>query len=323
MSHQPDNISAGTQVVALVEIRGPNKSTVHPRGAVGVVTRTPTGDEKLLLVRFPDGFEKSLQRDQLEVLKHFKDRLGRGADALAGGSTLVPREDGVPSAEFNLEEFIIYRCVMGSQAYGLETEESDIDRRGIYLAPTELQWSLFGAPEQFEDNAAQACYWELQKFLTMALRANPNILECLYSPIVEKTTRLADELLKIRASFLSQMIFQTFNGYALSQFKKIEQDLRNQGAARWKHAMHLLRLLLTGAAALREGRVPVRVEAHRDRLLTVKRGELPWAEVNAWRKELHRDFESALAETKLPERPDYEAANAFLIKARRQMAKVP
>ncbi len=71
---------------------------------------------------------------------------------------------------------------------------------------------------------------------------------------------------------------------------------------------------------LRTGRVRVHVEAHRDRLLTVKRGELPWPEVDAWRMDLHRDFERALAETKLPERPDYEAANRFLIKARREMA---
>ncbi len=52
------------------------------------------------------------------------------------------------------------------------------------------------------------------------------------------------------------------------------------------------------------------------------RGELPWAEVGGraqapWCKELHRDCECALAETKLPERPDYEAANRFLIKAGR------
>ena len=40
---------------------------------------------------------------------------------------------------------------------------------------------------------------------------------------------MRDELLALRASFLSQMIFQTFNGYAMSQFKKIEQDLRNSG----------------------------------------------------------------------------------------------
>ncbi len=301
MSHQPNNIFAGTQVVSLVEVRGTNHSLVHPRGAVGVVTRTPTGDQNQFLVRFPDGFEASFTREKLEVLKHFKDQL----------------PNGCPDSGFELEGLIIYRCVVGSRAYGLDSDASDTDRRGIYLAPSELQWSLFGAPEQFEDNATQSCYWELQKFLTMALKANPNILECLYSPMVEKITPLGEELLVMRDAFLSQMIFQTFNGYALSQFKKIEQDIRNHGEVRWKHAMHLLRLLLTGAATLRDARVPVRVEAHRERLLTVKRGELPWPDVDAWRKELHHDFERALAETKLPERPDYEAANRFLIKARR------
>jgi len=307
MSHQPNNIAAGTQIVSLVEVRGTNNSLVHPRGAVGVVTRTPTGDQTQFLVRFPDGFEASLNRDQLEVLKHFKDRLP-GAESAA--------------EQFDLESLVIYRCVVGSRAYGLDNDESDTDRRGIYLAPAELQWSLFGAPEQFEDNASQSCYWELQKFLGMALKANPNILECLYSPLVEKTTPLAEELLAMRQGFLSRMIFQTFNGYAMSQFKKIEQDIRNHGDVRWKHAMHLLRLLLTGAATLRERSVPVLVADHqvRDRLLVVNRGEMPWPEVDAWRKELHRDFELALAETKLPERPDYEAANGLLIKARREMA---
>lgn len=307
MSHQPDNVFAGTQVVSRIEIRGPNNSLVHPRGAVGIVTRTPAVPGEKFLVRFPDGFEASLAPDQLEVLKHFKDRLGASAS-----DTGIAAPPG-----FDLEPFVIYRCIVGSRAYGLDTDASDTDHRGIYLAPADLQWSLFGAPEQFEDNAAQSCYWELQKFLIMALKANPNILECLWSPLVEKATPLGAELLALRDGFLSQMIFQTFNGYALSQFKKIEQDRRNHGEVRWKHAMHLLRLLLTGAATLREGRVPVRVEAQRDRLLAVKRGEIEWPEVDAWRQELHRDFEHALAATKLPERPDYEAANGFLISARR------
>ena len=308
MSHQSNNVFAGTQIVSLVEVRGTKNTLVHPRGAVGVVTRTPAGGETHFLVRFPDGFEATLQRDQIEILKHFKDRLG------------AVGRDSVEPSNFDLETFIIYRCVTGSRAYGLDTDESDTDRRGIYLAPAELQWSLFGAPEQFEDNTSQSCYWELQKFIVMALRANPNILECLYSPIVEKSTELGVELLANRQVFLSQMIFQTFNGYAMSQFKKIEQDIRNTGEIKWKHAMHLLRLLLTGVGALREGRVPVHVERHRDRLLAVKRGEIEWSDVNDWRKELHRDFEKALAETKLPERPDYERANEFLIRARRDMA---
>lgn len=339
MSHQPNNIFAGTQVVSLVEVRGTNDSLVHPRGAVGVVTRTPAVEGEKFFVRFPDGFEAALARDQLDVLKHFKDRLaGRVAPRAPGApnsdsaSIEAPVSDparadleigdplGTPDSGFDLESFIIYRCVVGSRAYGLDTDGSDTDRRGIYLAPADLQWSLFGAPEQFEDNAAQSCYWELQKFLAMALKANPNILECLYSPMVEKVTPLGGELLAMRDAFLSQMIFQTFNGYAMSQFKKMEQDLRTRGEVRCKHAMHLLRLLLTGAATLRDGRVPVHVEAHRDRLLAVKHGDLPWAEVDAWRKDLHRDFERALSETKLPERPDYEAANRFLIKARRGAA---
>ncbi len=306
MSHQPDNIFAGTQIVSRIEIRGPNHSLVHPRGAVGIVTRTPAVPGEKFLVRFPDGFEASLAPDQLEVLKHFKDRLG--ASASDTGNAAPPG--------FDLEPFVIYRCVVGSRAYGLDTDASDTDRRGIYLAPADQQWSLFGAPEQFEDNTGQWCVWELQKFLIMALKANPNILECLYSSLVEKATPLGEELLALRDGFLSQMIFQTFNGYALSQFKKIEQDRRNHGEVRWKHAMHLLRLLLTGAATLREARVPVRVETHRDRLLAVKRGEIEWLEVDAWRQELHRDFEHALAETQLPERPDYEAANRFLVRAR-------
>ncbi|MEY2881847.1 MAG: hypothetical protein RLZZ15_4227 [Verrucomicrobiota bacterium] len=297
-------VSAGTQVVVSADVIGSNAQPVHPRGAVGIIARTPAGTEQHYLIRFPDGFETSFTRAQFEILKHFKDRLPQGS---AGG-------------DFELESCIIFRCVVGSRAYGLETDSSDTDLRGIYLAPLDMHLSLFGAPEQFEDNGAQSCYWELQKFLVMALKANPNILECLYSPLVQKTTPLAERLLALRESFLSQMVFQTFNGYALSQFKKLEQDRRNQGEVRWKHAMHLLRLLLTGAATLRECRVPVRVGHHRERLLAVNRGDMPWPEVDAWRQELHRDFERALAETKLPERPDYDAANRFLIAARREAA---
>ncbi|MDR3229226.1 MAG: nucleotidyltransferase domain-containing protein [Puniceicoccales bacterium] len=297
-------LHAGTQVVVNAPILGANGLRVHPSGAVGVITRTPAGHESLYHVRFPDGFETVFPAEALEVLKEFKERLG-AADA----STV---------SEFCLDEHIIYRCVTGSRAYGLDTETSDTDLRGIYLAPAEMHWSLYGAPEQFEDNAGQACYWELQKFVIMALKANPNILECLYSPLVEKCAPIAKELLAIREKFLSKMIFQTFNGYALSQFKKLEQDRRNQGEIRWKHAMHLVRLLLTGAATLRDGHMPVAVASPtlREKLLAIKHGDISWTEVDAWRRQLHLDFEQALASTSLPERPDYAAANQFLIEAR-------
>jgi hypothetical protein len=112
-------------------------------------------------------------------------------------------------------------------------------------------------------------------------------------------------------------VYQTYNGYVMSQFKKMQADLRNQGQVKWKHVMHLIRLLISGIRVLREGFVPVRVEEHREDLLAIKRGDVPWEETERWRLSLHGEFDRALAESKLPERPDYNRANALLIKARR------
>jgi uncharacterized protein len=70
---------------------------------------------------------------------------------------------------------------------------------------------------------------------------------------------------------------------------------------------------------LAEGHVPIRVDGSlRDRLLAIKRGEIPWTEVEAWRLELHERFDQAFASTQLPDRPDYAWANDFLIRARRR-----
>ena len=124
----------------------------------------------------------------------------------------------------------------------------------------------------------------------------------------------------MRGVFLSQHVHRTYNAYVLSQFKKLEQDLRNQGAFRWKHVMHLIRLLLSGITVLRDGFVPLRVDQHRDRLLAIRAGETPWDEVEKWRLTLHRELDEALAATKLPEHPDYRRANEFLIRARRLAA---
>src|SRR4029453_6773296 len=111
MSHQPNNIFAGTQVVSLVEVRGKNNSLIHPRGAVGVVTRTPTDDQSQFLIRFPDGFEASITREQLDVLKHFKDRLGevgRVTPCAPPSTQSVPVGSlGTASPTFDLESFII------------------------------------------------------------------------------------------------------------------------------------------------------------------------------------------------------------------------
>jgi len=298
-------LSVGTQVVTRAEIAGAAGEPAYPRGTVGVVVQSPVDASHSYRVRLPDGNEVALRRQELSVLKQVQQA---GLHQPAAQPDLA-----------QLEGSIIYRCVIGSRAYGLDGPDSDTDRRGIYLPPADLYWSLYGVPEQLENDDTQECYWEVQKFLTLALKANPNVLECLYTPLVEATLPLAEELLAMRSIFLSRLIYQTYNGYVLSQFKKLEQDLRAHGALKWKHAMHLIRLLLSGVTALQEGYIPVHVGEHRERLLTIRRGEVPWQEVNAWRLRLHKDFESAFATTRLPERPDYTKANVYLLNARRSM----
>ncbi|HQU46753.1 MAG: nucleotidyltransferase [Planctomycetia bacterium 21-64-5] len=296
--------SVGTQVVALSEVRSEGGRVLHPRGAVGIVLKAPLDLSHSYWVRFLDGVEAPLKPSEIMLLAQYKE-------GEIGDSTIT-------AGRTNLYDRVIYRCVVGSQAYGLAGEGSDVDRRGIYLPPADLHWSLFSVPEQLENEAMQEAYWELQKFLVMALKANPNVLECLYSPLVETATPLAKELLAMRSAFLSRLVYQTYNGYVMSQFKKMQADIRNQGQVKWKHVMHLIRLLLSGIEVLRAGYVPVRVDEYRERLLAVRRGEVAWAETETWRLDLHRQFDQALSTTKLPERPDYEAANEFLVKARRR-----
>ncbi|MGE3778663.1 MAG: nucleotidyltransferase domain-containing protein [Pirellulaceae bacterium] len=294
---------AGTQVVTRKPVQGSSGRTVHPAGAVGVIVRAPVDRRHTYRIRFVDGFEAPLHHEHFVTLAEYKREPLHGL-----GSELV---------RHGLFDRVVFRCVIGSRAFGLESEASDTDRRGIYLAPAELHWSLFGVPEQLENDETQEAYWELQKFLVMALKANPNILECLYTPLIELATPLAEELLSLRSIFLSRVVYRTYNGYVMSQFKKIQSDIRNQGRVKWKHVMHLIRLLLAGITVLREHHVPVQVGEHRANLLAIKAGEVPWDDVERWRLSLHRAFDEAYERTSLPERPDYERANRFLVTARR------
>lgn len=194
-------LPVGTQVVTRVEVKVPTIEPVRPGGSVGVIIRAPTDATHAYRVRFPDGAEVSLHRQDLTVRREFQDE--------------VLKQKGAVLAEYGLFNRVIYRCVVGSRAYGLDDAASDTDRRGIYLPPADLHWSLYGVPEQLENAETEECYWELQKFITLALSANPNILECLYTPMVETATPLAEELLGMKSIFLSRLVHVTYNGSSM------------------------------------------------------------------------------------------------------------
>ncbi|MER5366723.1 nucleotidyltransferase domain-containing protein [Streptomyces sp. NPDC002722] len=222
-----------------------------------------------------------------------------------------------PDPEALVRDHMVYSCVMGSRAFGLATEGSDTDRRGVFLAPTPLFWRFEKPPTHVDGPAPEQFSWELERFCELALRANPNVLECLHSPLLEHVDDVGRELLSLRGAFLSRLAHRTFVRYASGQRKKLEADVRQYGAPRWKHAMHLLRLLGTGRDLLRTGELTIEVGAARDDLLAVKRGEVPWEEVERRMNRLMEESEETARNSPLPQEPDRARIEDFLIRTRR------
>jgi len=141
---EPLIYSVGTQVVVQKDTYHVNKRVARPAGSVGVIVRSPIDRTHSYRVKFNDGFEAAVYHDQLVRLSEFK------RDHMQGS---------VESSMIDLNERVIYRCVIGSRAYGLEEDQSDTDRRGIYLPNAERHWSLYGVPEQLENEETQEAPW--------------------------------------------------------------------------------------------------------------------------------------------------------------------
>ena len=210
----------------------------------------------------------------------------------------------------------ILKVVIGSKAYRLDDDLSDTDRRGVFLPPADLHWSLHGVPETIE--RGEEVSWELGKFVHMAIKCNPTILECLFTDLVEQANPIAHDLLRIRGAFLSRRVYDTYGGYAHAQLKKLGEDLRVRGEIRWKHAMHMIRLMMAGIYALKFGSILVEVEGRdRERLLSIRQKMMSYEEVMAWYAVLRAQLDEENARSLLPLHPDEDEINAFLLRARR------
>jgi predicted nucleotidyltransferase len=294
-------ISPGTQVVLRSDRVLPD-GTVRQRGSVALVVESPADNSRTYTLQFADG---------QTARAHFGDLALRRREV----------EDELVLTNADLRPFVVYRCQVGSRAFGLATVDSDDDLRGVYLPPARLHWSLFRLPEQIEEREGgrDEVYWEMEKFLRLALKANPNVLETLWTPRVLHADEVGQRLRDLRGAFLSRHVYKTYSGYVLSQFRRMANAQEREGGYRPKHAMHLVRLLHSGIEALRSGDIRVDVGEHREELLRIKSGALSFEEAKARALELDREFQAAYAATTLPEQPDYRRVNEFLIWARRSV----
>ena len=114
--------------------------------------------------------------------------------------------------------------VHGSHAYGLATETSDIDIKGIAVPPEKYFLGFLHRFEQAESKNPDMTIYDIRKFFQLAADCNPNIIEVLWteeSDIISMSD-IGSRIRWFRDSFLSQKAKYTFSGYAIAQLKRIK-----------------------------------------------------------------------------------------------------
>ncbi|MEQ8765452.1 MAG: nucleotidyltransferase domain-containing protein [Planctomycetota bacterium] len=149
---------------------------------------------------------------------------------------------------FPLEEHTIFLTLAGSHAHGTARDGSDVDLRGVCIAPLRQRVSLFESFEQFEGDLphglrsrisetlgshptagpsraekVECVVYDIAKLVQLCSVANPNALEILFAEegdwLIE--TPAWRRLHRQRSLFLTRRVRQTFSGYAMAQLKRI------------------------------------------------------------------------------------------------------
>lgn len=123
----------------------------------------------------------------------------------------------------NQDYKLLFKAIVGSQSYGLQTPTSDTDIKGVYIQDNDdlLQEGKY---VPFIEVNKDECYYELRNFLGLLAVGNPTAIELLATPehCVLYSSELFDEILKYRQMFITKKLYDSFGGYALAQIKKAQ-----------------------------------------------------------------------------------------------------
>ncbi|GAB3850930.1 DNA polymerase beta superfamily protein [Dactylosporangium cerinum] len=218
---------------------------------------------------------------------------------------------------------VLLAGIVGSTAYGLAGPGSDIDRLGVFAAPTVAFHGLRQPTESRVTTHPDVTFHEARKYCSLALGGNPTVSELMWLPedLYETRTPLGDELIAIRSAFLSaKRIRDAYLGYATQQFRKLESrgdgsfssETRHRTA---KHARHLLRLCWQGHTAYTTGEIRIRLD---DPQRFLDFGEQVAAGDIELARRMLADYEAAFDATPgvLPAEPDERVAEDWLLRVR-------
>ena len=221
----------------------------------------------------------------------------------------------------------ILKVIVGSQAHGLATPESDFDYRGVFVVPTSEILSLGNTKmntvwvEGKEDDTS----WEIGHFLNLATHCNPTILETFLAPktnieLVDgrfDQLKLSDELRALFPYIWNSVdVKNAFIGYGLNQRKKFLEDKDKRAP---KYAAAYLRTLYNAYELLNTGTFTVRIADTEigETVRKFKNGEYTIGEViqtcTDWKEKVDFAFDH---------NPEHKAqlkpVNDFLLKIRKE-----
>lgn len=169
----------------------------------------------------------------------------------------------------------ILRGVVGSTAHGTNIEgQDDRDEMGIFIEPPEYVCGLTPIThyihrdrpegERSQPGDLDLTFYSLRRFCELASKGNPTVILLLWLPSYILKTKIGEDLIAIRSSFVSKTSGNAFLGYLQAQRKRLTGELsksvnRPELVAKYgydtKFAMHALRLGLEGIEYLGDGKL--------------------------------------------------------------------
>jgi uncharacterized protein len=238
-----------------------------------------------------------------------------------------------------------YETIMGSVAYGVSSDTSDLDVYGWVIPMKEdifphLRGEILGFGhqakrfEQFqehhvEDRDALADHgrtydltiFSIVKFFQLAMENNPNIIDSLFTPAtcVLHTTRVGTLVRENRRTFLHKGAWPKFKGYAYAQLHKLagkvptgkRLELVEAHGYDTKFAYHVVRLLGEVEQILVEGDIDL--QRNNEQLKAIRRGEWTEQRLREWSAAKESDLERIYAESSLRPTPDEASIKSLLV----------
>jgi predicted nucleotidyltransferase len=242
-----------------------------------------------------------------------------------------------------LPNAMAYETQMGSIAYGVSNDSSDMDIYGFCIPPKEIVFPHlageilgFGTPkvrfEQYQEHHIKNrgnnktydfSIYNIVKYFHLLMQNNPNMIDSVFTPnrCVNYITNIGKIVRENRKLFLHKGSWHKFKGYAYSQLSKIKYQKNKSNLQRaesiekfgydTKFAYHLVRLIDEAKQIMVEHDIDL--EQNKEQLKSVRRGEWTLDYLQEWFKEQEKRLDQYYLESKLQLYPDENIIKKLLL----------